>query len=198
MCASRFVSICLCVCSTEPSQKLQLLSLSLVLCGLHRTCPPSLLPRASFPVPLSLPAAASLDFVSDFPRKGLCGGHGVKNTTFLTHSLGKTERKASPSLRVGLTCCLFYLPEPVTWFRVLKKFQLCHVITFACSGPCSTNHACSTLVSGTFQRKLQVFINAFPTFLPSRQALVLNNVYLIEKLFPVTWKLREKLYIICF
>ncbi len=58
--------------------------------------PPSLLPRASFPVLLLLPAAASLDFVSDFPRKGLCGGHGAKNTTFLMHSLGKRSKRPLP------------------------------------------------------------------------------------------------------
>lgn len=57
---------------------------------------PLLLPRTSFPVLLSLPAAASLDFVSDFPRKGLCGGHGVKNTAFLMHSLGKQSKRPLP------------------------------------------------------------------------------------------------------
>lgn len=31
---------------------------------------------------------------------------------------GKTGQRASPSLRVGLTRCLFYLPERVTWSRV--------------------------------------------------------------------------------
>lgn len=115
MCASRFVSAPVPLSLPKSSG----FFLSLVLCGLHRTCPPPpppTLPRASFPVPLSLPAAASLDFVSDFPRKGLCGGHGVKNTTFLMHSLGKPDPEAAPSLRAGLTCCLSYLPQPVTPF----------------------------------------------------------------------------------
>lgn len=81
---------------------------------------PPTLPRASFPVPLSLPAAASLDFVSDFPRKGLCGGHGVKNTTFLMHSLGKPDPEAAPSLRAGLTCRLSYLPVTPLLFHFEK------------------------------------------------------------------------------
>lgn len=96
------ICVCLCVCSTEHSQKLQLLSLSLMLCGLHRICPPPpqpfFLPRATFPVLLSLPAPVSLDFVSDFPRKRLCAGHGVKNTAFLMHSLGKQTKRPLPPL----------------------------------------------------------------------------------------------------
>lgn len=75
MCTSRFVSS-----SLSRSRA--------VWAPLYLPLPP-LLPRASFPAPPSLPAAASLDFVSDFPRKGLHGGHGVKNTAFLMHSLGK-------------------------------------------------------------------------------------------------------------
>lgn len=93
-----FVSSCLCVCSIESPRKLQLLPLSLMLCGINHTCPcpSSFLPRARCPVPLSLPAAASLDFDSDFPRKGLCSGHGVKNTVFLMHSLGKLTIRFLP------------------------------------------------------------------------------------------------------
>lgn len=59
---------------------------------------PFFLPRATFPVLLSLPAPASLDFVSDFPRKRLCAGHGVKNTAFLMHSLGKQTKRPLPPL----------------------------------------------------------------------------------------------------
>lgn len=117
MCASRFV------CSAQPSQKLRLLSVARAVWAPPYLPPHPPLPRASFPVPLSLPAAASLDFVSDFPRKGLCGGHGVKNTTFLMHSLGTPDPEAAPSLRAGLTCCLSYLPQPVTPFLFrFKKF----------------------------------------------------------------------------
>lgn len=60
-----FLSASTCVPLSHP-QTLQLLSLSLMLCGLSR----SVLPRVHFPVPLHFPAAiAFLDFVSDFPRK---------------------------------------------------------------------------------------------------------------------------------
>lgn len=130
--------------------------LSLVLCGLHRTCPPPpTLPRASFPVPLSLPAAASLDFVSDFPRKGLCGGHGVKNTTFLMHSLGKPDPEAAPSLRAGLTCCLSYLPQPATPFLFhFEKIPAvpCHCF---CMFWLMEFNSCMLNISVTFQTKQQ-------------------------------------------
>lgn len=99
--ACAFHVLCLSACACVPLSLLK--SSSFFLC---RSCcvgstvpaplPPSFLPRASFPVLLSLPAAASLDFVSDFPRKGLCGGHGVKNTTFLMHSLGKQTKRPPP------------------------------------------------------------------------------------------------------
>lgn len=69
-----FVSVCQHLCSTEPSQNTPASSLSLMLCGLS----PSVLPRVHFPVPFSFPAIASLDFVSDFPRKRLHGSQSRK------------------------------------------------------------------------------------------------------------------------
>lgn len=108
--------------------------------------PPSLLPRASFPVPLSLPAAASFDFVSDFPRKGLWGGHGVKNRTFLMHSLGKQAKGPLPLSVLAwhvasFTCRSVWLGSEFLFL----KLQLCHTIVSAC--PCCTKHACSRFVS---------------------------------------------------
>lgn len=96
-----FLSASTCVPLSHPKM-LPLLSLSLVLCGLSL----SVLPRVHFPVPFSFPAPAFLHFVSDFPRKGLYGGHGAENTTFLTLSLGKQTKPASPSLPLLSTSAL--------------------------------------------------------------------------------------------
>lgn len=161
---------CLCVCSTEPSPKAPAsFSVARAVWAppyLPPYLPPSFLPRASFPVPLSLPAAASFDFVSDFPRKGLWGGHGVKNITFLTHSLGKTDQRASPSLCVGLTCCLFYLPERVTWCRDFILFFLNLVLPCHCFFMLMWYKSCMLNICVTFQSTLllQIFVNAFPPF----------------------------------
>lgn len=90
----------------EHSQKLIYLFLWFQLPAPHLHS--SLPPRASFPVLLTLPTTDSLDSVSDFPRKGLCGGHGVKNTAFLMHSLGKWTKRP------------FRLSELVTWSLFLS------------------------------------------------------------------------------
>lgn len=140
----------LCLRSTEPSPESSSFSLCRSCCvgsTVPAPLPPSLLPRASFPVPLSLPAAGSFDFVSDFPRKGLWGGHGVKNTTFLMHSLGKQAKGPHPLSVVAwhvasFTCRSVWLGFMLFLFL---KFQLCHAIVSAC--PCCTKHACSTFVS---------------------------------------------------
>lgn len=107
---------------------------------------PPLLPRASFPArpPPSLPEAASLDFVSDFPRKGLHGGHGVKNTAFLTHSLGK---QAATTLALPLcvlaghaassTCRSSHFSFSFYSFDTLQRN---HDNVFTCSAPGSVNY----------------------------------------------------------
>lgn len=60
---------------------------SLMLCGQHLSS--SCLSFFPGPVFLSPAWPPFFVFVSDFPRKGQHGGHGVKNPTFLTDSLGK-------------------------------------------------------------------------------------------------------------
>lgn len=106
---------------------------------------PPLLPRASFPaLPPPLPAAASLDFVSDFPRKGLHGGHGVKNTAFLMHSLGK---QAGTTLALPL-CVLAGHAASSTCrsshstltFYSFYTLQRNHHNVFTCSAPGSVNY----------------------------------------------------------
>ncbi len=63
---------------------------SLMLCGQHLSSPSlSFFPGPVFLLPRPPPL---LVFVSDFPRKGQHGGHGVKNPAFLTDSLGKWSK----------------------------------------------------------------------------------------------------------
>lgn len=78
-------------------------------------------PRVNFPVPFSFPAIASLDFVSDFPRKGLYGGHRAENRTFLTRSLGKQTKQASPSFPLFTTSCLHCASKKSQLFKKKKK-----------------------------------------------------------------------------
>lgn len=130
--------------------------------------PPCLLPRASFPVLLSLPAAASLDFVSDFPRKGLCAGHGVKNTTFLMHSLGKRSKRPLPlsvlapfftaSLLawhfLSLSICLLHKS-----FTCLRSFQL-H--PFSCS--LFLQSLCFSLIHPFYLTYMLIIYLSLPSF----------------------------------
>ena len=121
MCVSRFVSICLCVCSTEPSRKLP--SLLLMLCGLDRTCPPpSLLPRATFPVPLSLPCSRLSRFCLGFPQERAMRWSWCKKYNLPDAQPGKADQKASPSLRVGLF--LYCISPPLVSFNFRLKHEL--------------------------------------------------------------------------
>lgn len=170
-----FTFLCLCACACVP-----LSLLGFFLC--HSCCVGSgvpalptatpLLPRASFPVLRSLPAAASLDFVSDFPRKGLCGGHGVKNTTFLMHSLGKQSKRPlplsvlasftiSPDLTLFVTTLPAWAFDLVQWFHFRKCQSGCQSFLHVLAHFMHTLHLSVSFQKYTIDLELQLNLNTF-------------------------------------